>query len=409
MRIVILGGGLSGLVAADELVEGNEVLVLEREDYLGGLASSFLHKGKRIPKHYHHVFFHDEITQKYLKRFGLMEGSWKRIKMGICVNGRLYNFADPLSLFGFDYLSFWGRIRYGLFGAYVLWFMNPEKVKDDLDAERWLKKYAGLEVTRKLFYHLYARNKFNIPLRKISAKQFAFRLKAKEAVGKFFYPSKGLDLMVSGLEKDVVKKGVKIKKKFKVKEIDVSKKTVNGRKYDVLINTIPIPEFLKVAKGLPKGYKEKAGKLRYCPCVTVAFGTKEFLSRHYWLNVFDERVHTIFQHSNLYDGYDEKVNWCLRYGGSEGDLKLKDDEIIEKYLDVVEKYFPLEVVWVKVFREKYAEPVYDKDYFSYKPEYETEVDGLYNAGIQVTYPKIRNMNTAIESGLKVAEVVKREF
>ncbi len=28
---------------------------------------------------------------------------------------------------------------------------------------------------------------------------------------------------------------------------------------------------------------------------------------------------------------------------------------------------------------------------------------MYNAGIQVTFPKIRNMNVALESGIHVAE------
>jgi len=411
MKIVILGGGLTGLSAAEELSKDNDVLMLEKERFLGGLASSFILDGKRIPKHYHHVFDHDYLTQEYLKKFGLTEGKWKKIKMGIGVNKKSYNFTDVFSLLKFDYLSFWGRIRYGLFGAYVFSFMNPKWIDDDLDAETWLKKYSGYEVTRKIFYNLYARNKFNIPLRKISAKQFAYRLKAKEALGKFFYPEKGLDLMIEGIARNVLHNSGKIRVNFEIKEIDFKDKVINGDiKYDILINTIPVPEFLKVGKNIPADYKKKISKVKYCPCVTVAFGTKDFLSEHYWLNVFDEKIHMIMQHSNLYDGYNEKINWVLRYGRSEEDLKLKDEEIKEKYLGVVKKYFPdAGIVWSKVFKEKYAEPVYDKDYFSYNPGYETPMDGVYNAGIAVTYPKIRNMNTVFESGLKVAEMVRKDF
>jgi protoporphyrinogen oxidase len=76
---------------------------------------------------------------------------WKKIKMGICVNKKIYNFTDPINLFRFDYLSFWGRIRYGLFGAYVFTFMDPKRIKDNIDVESWLNKYAGKEVTKKLF------------------------------------------------------------------------------------------------------------------------------------------------------------------------------------------------------------------------------------------------------------------
>lgn len=412
MKIVILGGGLTGLTAAEELSRDNDVLVLEKQDFLGGLASSFIHEGKRIPKHYHHVFHHDYLTRGCLDRFGLMDDVfWKKIKMGICVNKKKYNFTDPLSLLKFDYLSFWGRIRYGLFGAYVLFLMSPKRIKDDMDAEKWLKKYAGYEVTKKLFYHLYARNKFNIPLRRISAKQLAFRLKAGEALGKFCYPKKGLDLMIEGIAKSVLRRGGEIKINFDIKEIDLKNKLINENiKYDILINTIPVPEFLKVARDVPKSYKQRVSKVKYCPCVSVVFGTKGFLSEHYWLNIFDERIHMLMQHSNLYDGYDEKINWCLRYGGSGEDLKLSDEKIKKEYLSVVKKYFPeCEIVWSKVFREKYAEPVYDKDYFDYNPGYKTPMDGVYNAGIAVTYPKIRNMNTVFESGLKVAEMIREDF
>jgi protoporphyrinogen oxidase len=217
--------------------------------------------------------------------------------------------------------------------------------------------------------------------------------------------------MIEGIAGNILRNGGKIKLNYDIKEIDLKNKLINRKiKYDILINTIPIPEFIKISKNMPLDYKKKVSNVRYCPCVTVVFGTKSFLSRHYWLNIFNERIHMIMQHSNLYDGYDEKINWCLRYGGSEEDLKLNNDEIREKYLDVVKKYFPnCEIVWSKVFKEKYSEPVYDKDYFSYKPCYRTPMRGVYNAGIAVTYPKIRNMNTVFESGLKVAEMVRKDF
>ena len=298
-----------------------------------------------------------------------------------------------------------------MFGAYVFSFMNPKRIKNDLDAEKWLKKYAGKEVTEKLFYHLYARNKFNIPLKKISAKQFAYRLKAGEALGKFCYPKRGLDLMIAGIVRSILGNRGKIRLNADIRKIDLKNKIINGNlKYDILINTIPVPEFIKVSEGIPVEYKNMISKVKYCPCVTVVFGTRNFLSKHYWLNIFNERIHMIMQHSNLYDGYGDKINWCLRYGGSEEDLRLSDKKIKDLYLGVVKKCFPkCEIVWSKVFREKYAEPVYDKDYSSYEPGYKSPMDGVYNAGIAVTYPKIRNMNTVIESGLKVAEIVRNDF
>jgi protoporphyrinogen oxidase len=413
MKIVILGGGLTGLASADDLRKDFDVTIFEKEGFLGGLASSFEYKGKKIPKHYHHVFFHDKITRKYLQRFG-MKLKWKKIKMGVCVNKKCYNFTDPLGLLSFDYLSFFGRLRYGLFGAYVFSFMNPSKISDKEDAETWLRRVAGNEVTDKLFYYLYAKNKFNIPLSQISAKQFAHRLKAKEAKGKFGFPLKGLDSLVGGLEESIKKKGGKIFKKTKIKSVDFKKKEIlvgNKKiKFDIVINTVPLPEFLKFSKNLSKDYVSKISKIKYCPAVSVVFGTKKFLSEHYWLNVLKERAGMIMQHSVLFDAYGSKVSWILRYGGSEADLGLSETEIKKAYLKVVKRYFSeSEIVWSKVFKEKYASPIYDIDYFANKPDYECSVGGLYQASIAVTYPEIRNMNTALKSGLKVAGLIKRKF
>ena len=63
-----------------------------------------------------------------------------------------------------------------------------------------------------------------------------------------------------------------------------------------------------------------------------------------------------------------------------------------------------------MFREKYAEPIYDKEFSDYKPDYITPVNGLYMTGIQVTHPKIRNMNSALLSGEEISRIIlEREF
>lgn len=413
MKIIILGGGLTGLAAANELSKDFDVTIFEKESFLGGLASSFEYKEKKIPKHYHHVFSHDFVTRRYLNQFG-MKLNWKDIKMGICVDKRIYNFTDVFGLLKFNYLSLWGKIRYGLFGAYVFTFMDPNKIRDDENAENWLRKHAGNEVTDKLFYYLYSKNKFNISLNKISAKQFAHRLKAKEAKGRFGFPVDGLDKLVDNLKNLIKEKGGKVITDSRVNKIDFDKKEIllgkRKVKFDILINTIPLPEFLKVSRGLPQDYVEQIFKIKYCPAVSVVFGTRYFLSKHYWLNVLKERIGMIMQHSILFNAYDYKISWALRYGGSEEDLNLSDKEIEEKYLEVVGKYFPnAEVIWSKIFREKYASPIYDIEYSLNKPEYISPVKGLYQAGIAVTYPEIRNMNTALKSGIKVAEIIKQKY
>lgn len=414
-KLFILGGGLSGLVAADKLQNKFDITILEGAPFLGGLASSFKLNGEEIPRFNHHIVRSNTTTLKYLKKYNLMgKNKWQRVKMAFGYKNKLYNINNPFGLLKFNYLSLWGKFRLGLFGAYAIFVLNPEKIDDRLDLDSWMNKYAGQEVKEKIWKQLYGRNKFNISLKQISAKQFAHRLFEKEGYDLFTYPEKGLQGMIDGLEKDI-KKRVKIFKKTRIIGVDFKNNHVtfenNGKihtqDFDIIINTIPIPEFLKRSNGLPKEYEKQLSRVRYVPVVGLAFGTEDFLDKDmYWINLFKERVHVIYQHSLLVDKYKNKVTWCVRYGGSEEDMLKSDEEIKELYLGNLKKYFPdMDVKWCLVFREKYAEPIYDKDYLDYCPKYESPLNSLYHAGIQVTFPKIRNMNVALESGEYVAELI----
>jgi len=414
---IILGAGLSGLAAADKLLNaGWKVTIIERAPFLGGLASSFEMEGEWIPKYYHHIVRHNTVTQRYLARYGCMENlSWKKVKVAIGVAGRFYNIQNPLDLLRFPNISLWGKLRFGLFGLYTIFFMNPHTIPDDLDAKTWLYTYCGKSATDYIWYNLYGRNKFNIPLERIAAKQFAHRLHEKEVYDDFMFPPKGLQPMIDGLEQDITKKGGIILKSTKLTHVDVIRKIIKTEQQTLhahaIINTIPLPELLKITMEFPEDYVAKVSKVHYCPVIGIVFATQELLNKNnYWLNIFGEQVQVVMQHSWLIDKYKNKITWCVRYGGSEQDWNKPDEQIKQEYLDCLRKFFPsLNPVWVKVFREKYSEPVYEKDYTNYMPGIRTPLAGVYMAGIQVTFPKIRNQNTALESGEDAAAAVLEDF
>jgi len=414
MRIGIIGAGLTGLCSAYHLSKDHEVIVFEKTNELGGLASSFKQGSEFIPKHYHHIIKSNTKTLEYFKNFGLLgNNKWRRIKMRIAVNNKKYDFTDPLSLLRFNYLSFKERIHYGLFGLYTLFFLNPKKINPELNAYDWLVNKIGKSVTEKIFVPLYAENKFGIPLNNINAKQFATRIKSAEFKTKFTYPTKGFQSLINEFKKEILRNEGKIIKKSVIK-LNAKNKVITNKKkthkFDVIINTAPIPEFLEFTKGLPKDYSNQLRRIKYCSAISVCFGTEDFIDDHYWTNFFKERIHVLIQHSLLHDAYDTKINWVLRYGGSEQDLKLSDKEISEKYLGVIKKYFPnTKIKWVRVFREKYASPIYDMNYVKNKPEYLTPVKGLFHAGVAVTYPEVRNCNSALKSGEEISKLIKDNY
>ena len=347
MKIVVLGAGLSGMVAARELGANHEITVLEKEDFVGGLASSFERDSQYIPKFYHHAIASNNYTIAELDSFGLLEtAQWQRIKMSIGISEKLYNIRNPIDLLTMPGASLWAKFRFGLFGLYSLFFMNPDKIPDNKNAKEYMYRCCGKEATDFFWWNLYGRNKFNIPLEQISAKQLVHRLNEKEVSDKFTFPPAGFEVMLDGIKGQLKQQGVDLRLNAAISNINLEQKRVqlsSGEvfEYDVLINSIPIPEFLEVTTGLPEDYKTGLKKLRYCPAVGMCFGTREFLKKGvYWMNFFGEHIHLVMQHSVLIDKYKEKVSWVIRYGGSEEDLDKSEDEIQQLYFSNLGKYFP---------------------------------------------------------------------
>jgi len=61
MKIAIVGGGLTGLVAGYRLSQkGHKITIFEKEKELGGLAGGFKLGGTYLEKTYHHIFRKDK-------------------------------------------------------------------------------------------------------------------------------------------------------------------------------------------------------------------------------------------------------------------------------------------------------------------------------------------------------------
>jgi protoporphyrinogen oxidase len=79
-------------------------------------------------------------------------------------------------------------------------------------------------------------------------------------------------------------------------EIDLARRVVHfasGRKepYDVLVNSIPLPDFVKAVKDAPASVCEAAGRLRHTKLVCVnLIVRRQALARHHWCYVYDHEV-----------------------------------------------------------------------------------------------------------------------
>ena len=71
-RIAVVGGGVTGMAAADSLSHhGLACAIYERDSALGGLAGSFQVDGVRLERFYHHLFTSDTAIAALIEELGL--------------------------------------------------------------------------------------------------------------------------------------------------------------------------------------------------------------------------------------------------------------------------------------------------------------------------------------------------
>ena len=93
---VVIGGGLAGMAAAWRMArQGLQVTLVEKDDKLGGLASSFEQDGRTFPLGYHHILGTDDHLLAFLARLDLLEHvRWRHIEMAFSMNGDIYTLAS---------------------------------------------------------------------------------------------------------------------------------------------------------------------------------------------------------------------------------------------------------------------------------------------------------------------------
>jgi len=413
MKVFIAGGGLSGLICGLRLLEkGFEIAIAEKNEELGGLARCFPYKNYWLPIFYHHIFAHDKVTLNVLKELKIEEFYKKRIKMGISFNNKIYEISWIKGL-SWDFLSIKDKLKFGVL-AFQTKVKKDWKELEGKNAEEWLIKKVGSNVTYKIFAPL-MKEKYGLPLRKISAIELAERLKEGEATGTFLYPKKGLKEMIKRLEKKITKKGGKIYKKAEIKKIIIGRKHEiffgkEKEKAEILINSLPVPVFLKISRNLPVTYKKRLEKIRYCSNICINFVYEEELSKYYWINTFDKVFGGIIEHTNLANKYPFKFAWVWKYAPSKKLWNMEKERLINVFYKDIKRIFPkFEYKEVFVFRDLYASPLYDVNYGKYMPKIETPIHNLFFTGVATTYPEIRTMNTAFKSGIKTAYTVASKF
>lgn len=316
MRVVILGGGLTGLTSAYCLQKENiDYIVIEKEQVVGGLCRSVVQDGFIFDYTGH--FLHFDKTQTEAKKFvfELLKNRLLRLSRNAKIWTKFANTKNRLIPYPFQL-----NIRYllpkvrkecvsGLVWANILGY---KKKSENFSA--WLISNFGYGIS-KYFFESYHRKLWNTNLNQISTtwvEKFVPQVDLEEVldsivfdkdVGRkcgynyeFYYPkSGGIQELINAIYSRLYAN--KVITSAEVVNVDIKRKQVsfvrNGKteflNYDFIISTIPLPELLRIVN-IDK-IKPYADKLKYVAvvCFNVAV-KKPVMKGIHWIYFPDEDI-----------------------------------------------------------------------------------------------------------------------
>jgi protoporphyrinogen oxidase len=422
MNVCVVGGGLSGIVAGYRLsLKGHRVTIIEKEGKTGGLMRSFGMDGDKIPIVYHHIMRSDNVTKGLIKELGLWKRFYKKkTKMGFFYDDKIYNLSTPFNIIKFDPLSFSSRMKFIIFGLKVMLKRRWDDL-EDITAKDWVTKSANREIYEKIFEPL-LKIKFSGDSDSIIARWVGERLKMGESSGPFGYMKGGLEQILDVMEHEIIGSGGAIRPnstviKFKMKNNRIKSIILKERgkvkelAADRVIYTGPVSGLTKMAE-FPSGYKKKLNSIKYKSTICAVIGLDKDISDYYWINLISGNfsfggiiTHTVL---NPYIKSAESVLYVFVYlDKNEALWHESDDKILDKYISELDLLFGIRknIKWKRLFRVEFSKPVYDMEYKDNVLGCRTPIENLYLGGTALFYPKIRNMGSAIRTGIKLSDIV----
>ena len=294
----------------------------------------------------------------------------------------------------------------------------PLLLFESMTAEQLLIRFMGKKNWEVLWQELF-RKKFGKYAGNILASFIWARIKKRTA--KLGYPEGGFQALVNHLENQLKNSRVNVLTNCEVKNITKTgeKFIVDNQEFDSVISTLPTPALIEISKDVfPAEYLNQLKKIKYLHSVSLILETeKPILKNIYWLNIVTPNIPImgLFQQTNFIDKkhYGEKnILYCGWYMAEDDKLwSMNKGEIIEYISSYIKKIsnFPLPAgrqeflisnSWL--FKAKFAQPIFDKEFLKNKPGMITPVKNFFIANLDLTYPYDRGVNYAVKLGKKVA-------
>ena len=409
---LVLGAGPAGLTAGYLLERaGRDVLVLEAEDQVGGLAKTVEIDGYRFDLGGHRFFtksvevdtlWHEILGEEFLLRPRMSRIYW---------NNRYLDY--PLR--GSDVIRKLGPIELTrCMASYLRAAARRNKVDDSL--EDWVSNRFGRRLFE-LFFKSYTEKVWGVPTSEIRAEWAAQRIKGlslfsaakaaffgnkgnkvKSLISEFNYPRFGPGQMWDAMTLAIEKEGGEVRLEVPVTRIELAGGRVveveaGGRSYalpDTVISSLPLGAVVEmVSPAPPQEVLDAARGLRYRDFLTVALVVDgEDLFPDNWIYIHEPAVRVgRIQNYRSWSPWmvpdPDKACVGLEYFCFEGDdLLMMDDaalvELASRELEQLRLSPQSKVERGFAIRVPKAYPIYDTDYAARVQTIRTWLDGIEN-------------------------------
>lgn len=425
MNVGIIGGGITGLSAADALSQrGVACTVYERDDALGGLAGSFKVGDVYLEKFYHHLFTSDTAMAALIAELGLGDRlQWLPTSNSYYVD-RIYRLSTPLDLLRFSHIGLVDRLRMGLLYLRTM-FIREWAPLEEITARDWLTRMVGQRAYTAVWEPL-LRSKFGEHADEVAAVWIWNKLKLRgssrgsQQEERLGYVVGGFGQVIDRWEERLRARGVVIRLGEPVEAVPIGDGRAQGvvcrgalQEHDAVLCTTAPTILAWLASDLPSDYRARLQRIGYLANVCLVMQLDRSLSDTYWLNVGDPAIpftgvieHTNMQRPEVYGG--AHLAYISRYLDPQDPVyAMAPEDVLALYLPHLQRMYPgFERGWVHklwAWRERYTQPVIRLRYSQLKPPFATPAPNLWLCSMAQVYPEDRGMNYALVYGRKVVE------
>ncbi|MEK6972914.1 MAG: FAD-dependent oxidoreductase [archaeon] len=440
-KILIAGAGLSGLSVAYKLSQkGFNAKVIEKNNFVGGISSTFAYKDFLLDYGPHKIYTIMPEIENFIKGLLKEELLKKPKKCLVFLEGKFFNYPVriPQLLLGINPVK---SLKMGF--SFLSSSLKNAKKKDDKNYSDYLSNRFGKEVYN-LVFDGYANKVWGNPKEissdlakaRISApnllsliKASIFKEKKPELSAEFFYyPKKGIIQLSENLAKGIEKNKGEVILNKKISTIFWNEKTgfeyalaeANGKEEkiqaDIFVSTMPLPELINSMNPKPpKKVLDAANNLKLNSLVLLYLIIKKPRALESNWIYFPEKKF-LFNRISEQKGMSEftcpksKTALCIEFTSTKENSfeAISAEDLFGKILPDLEKIGickkgDIEEVFIKRIPKVY--PIYSLDY---KENLSIILNFLDNIPNMLTVGRnglfnYNNMDHCIDSGFKAAE------